>query len=138
MNENEILTYLGDRLNLYKAGQLRQLQSPQAWEAYKQAFGKATPNINSLKPIARNIYNPDIMGGLIKGSLIGIGLNESYKNIAKDARAWDYAEQKLREAGLNSQEAFDEIYNSYSNDPHMRGYVGRMFPEYYQDYMRRY
>jgi hypothetical protein len=36
------LTYAMDKLNLYRAGQLGQLQSPQAMELYRQMYGAAT------------------------------------------------------------------------------------------------
>lgn len=85
-------------------------------------------------------YATQLMGNPmndLRNNAIIAGLAFSYKNILDDMKTSDKMEQDIRNSGINSQAAFDELYSSYSNDPHMRGFVGRLFPEYYQDYIRR-
>lgn len=135
------LTYAMDKLNLYRAGQLGQLQSPQAMELYRQMYGAATSKpvqqvakqaaqkgLGALGKLGSSIINPAT-------GLITTGLLYSGGVIDEDRKRWDRMEQKLRDAGLNSQEEFDAIYPTL--DTRTRGFAGRMFPEYYQNYINR-
>lgn len=93
-------------------------------------------NINSIRlgqfgNLAKNIITPSIgLGNMNLLYMMGM--------IDEDAKRWNRMEQGIRDAGIKSQADFDWLYDSYRGNPHMRGYVGRIFPEYYQDYIRRH
>ena len=70
------LTYAMDKLNLYRAGQLGQLQSPQAMELYRQMYGAATSKPvqqfaeTQLSPYSRVIMSPKYNIPLMIGSFL--------------------------------------------------------------------
>lgn len=153
MNENEIALYLADRMKLMSDYSKGILQSPQAKQMAEymiksggrlpQDFNYITNNpsikqssaqaIRSLAPksfskIASSLLTP-------AAGLITSGLLYSGGTIDEDRKRWDNMEQQLRNAGLKSQEDFDAIYPTL--DTRTRGFAGRMFPEYYQNYINR-
>lgn len=67
MNENQILLQLMDQLNLYRAGSLGQLQSPQALQLFAQKYGN--PNMRDIQYVQPKGVQ---LGGLAKNVMRGI------------------------------------------------------------------
>lgn len=164
MNENEIAMYLTDKLRLMSAYNNGTLQSPQAKQMAEyliRSGGKLPADMTSLA-------NPSNLGTLGKQALnitkgatsftpaqqavlngaLGTGraiqfLQNPY-TIAVANSIGMYNQEKARQAELEArmsktipdQATFDAYY---SNAPtQTRGRLGFIFPEYYQDYMRRH
>ena len=107
------LTYAMDKLNLYRAGQLGQLQSPQAMELYRQMYGAATskpiqqvstqaiPKMADLRTLGKIAYGITKFGIPVQmasavGSLL---LNEHNANKQREA----YIQDNLRRQAIQER-----------------------------------
>lgn len=110
------LTYAMDKLNLYRAGQLGQLQSPQAMELYRQMFGAATsePVQQVSKQVAQKGLGPLGKSAI---SIMKFGTPVQMAGMAAPILLDEYNANKQREAYIQDNLRRQAIQERLKNMP---------------------
>lgn len=110
------LTYAMDKLNLYKAGQLGQLQSPQAMELYRQMYGAATSE--PVQQVTKQVA-PKGLGALGKSaiSIMKFGMPVQMAGMAAPILLDEYNTNKQKEAYIQDNLRRQAIQERLKNMP---------------------